>query len=258
VVTVDARALATVIGCVERCHVGVKGLTSTTYAAAVATLTEEEAMRGCLVLDMGGGATGIAFVSAGRLALVDQIPYGGDLVTNDLAYGLATSSAHAERLKSLYGGVLARYGDDDERILVPQVNDPADRPSGEVPRSRITHIVRPRIEETLEMVQDRLAAAVELFRSMQPRSIVLTGGSSQIEGLEELAQEVFHLPARLGRPNVVSSRRGTEEEPCCSAVSGALALARGDDGGMRWRERQPMPVLSQKLSRIGHWLRQNF
>lgn len=258
VVTVRARPLADLIDCVQRCHVDVRGVISTTYAAALATLTEEEANRGCLVIDMGGGATGVAFVFGGRLAFVDQVPYGGDNVTQDLAYGLHTSQAHAERLKSLFGGVLPRYGDDDERIMVPQVGDPERCPSLEVPRSRLTEIVRPRVEEILELVQDRLADAIELFRAMQPRSIVLTGGSSQIEGLDELAQEVFHLPVRCGRPSVVRSARGVESEPCCAAVSGALALARGDDGGARWRERQASAGLGQGLQRLGSWLRQNF
>ena len=113
---VAAPALRNLLACLERCHIEVKGVVSASYAAAVACLAEDELERGCLVLDFGGGTTGLAHFAGGRLTLVDQVPYGGDHVTGDLAYGLSTSRQHAERIKNLFGGTQFRSCDEGTRI----------------------------------------------------------------------------------------------------------------------------------------------
>lgn len=257
VVTVRGQALRNVLAALERCHLQVRGVTLSIYAAGVGCLTEDELERGCLLLDMGGGTTGVALFAAGRLALVDQVPYGGDHVTADIAYGLSTSRVHAERIKNLRGSVLWRACDDNERIAVPLVNDHPRVPTGEVPRTRLTQIVRARVEEIFNLVLARLAESKELLDACPPHSLVLTGGASEIEGADELAQEMFGLRARLGRPDP-SSGIGEDAGPCCSSIAGALALAAGDDGGLAWGDTQAAAPLRQWLARTTSWIKQNF
>lgn len=257
VVSVRARMLGDVLSALTRCHLDVKGVAIASYASGFGCLTEDELDRGCLLLDMGGGTTGIAHFAAGRLALVDQVPYGGDHVTADLAFGLSTSRVHAERIKTLYGGVLWRACDDNQRIQVPQIGDHGHAPTGEVPRTRLTQIARARVEEIFGLARERLVRSGDLLKACPPRNIVLTGGASEIEGAEELAQEVFRLPARVGRPDPAAGV-GVDVGPCCASVVGALALAAGDDGGLAWAETRGAPPLARRLARVGQWLRENF
>ena len=255
-VTVSGTALRNLLACLERCHIEVKGVVSASYAAAVACLAEDELERGCLVLDFGGGTTGIAHFAGGRLTLVGQVPYGGDQITGDLAYGLSTSRQHDERIKNLFGGTQFRSCDEGTRIEHPRLGDHAELPTGEVPRTRITEIVRARVEEILALARRRLDEHRELLATRPPRSIVVTGGGSQLEGIEELVQEVFRLPARCARPVPWSGTR--QDEPCCATAAGAVALVLGDDGGLGWRDQIEVSVLSHRLARLGQWFRENF
>jgi cell division protein FtsA len=257
VVSLRSEALRDVLAALERSHVVVKGVAVASYAAGVGCLTVDELDRGCLALDMGGGTTSIALFAGGRLALVDQVPYGGEHVTGDLAFGLSTSRSHAERIKNLYGSVLWRACDDNQRIPVPLIGDDAHQPTGEVPRTRLTQIARARVEEIFGIVQQRLAEAGELIAACPPRSIVLTGGASEIEGVVDLAQEQFGLPARLGRPDV-DCGIGADMGPCCASVSGALALAAGDDRGLRWSDTRATGALLRRVLRLRQWISENF
>lgn len=254
--TVSGPALRNLLACLERCHIEVKGVVAASYAAAIACLAEDELERGCLVLDFGGGTTGLAHFAGGRLSLVGQVPYGGDHITGDLAYGLQTSRQHAERIKNLFGSTQFRSCDEGTRIEHPRLGDHAELPTGEVPRTRITEIVRARVEEILALVRHRLDEHRELLVTRPPRSIVVTGGGSQLEGIEELVQEVFHLPARCARPVAWSGTR--QDEPCCATAAGSVALVLGDDGGLGWRDQIEVSVLSHRLARLGQWFRENF
>lgn len=257
-VTVAGPALRNILACLERCHVEVKGVVCAHYAGALACLAQDELERGCLVLDMGGGTTGLTHFAAGRLTLVDQVAYGGDHITGDLAYVLSTSRSHAERVKNLFGGTQFRSCDDGTRIELPVLGDHADMPTGEVPRTQVTEIVRARAEEILTLVKRRLDEHRELLAARPARSIVLTGGGSQLEGLEELVQEVFALPTRRGRPGALQTAQGLEDQPCCATAAGAVGLGLGDDGGLGWRDQLEVSILSHGLARLGQWFRENF
>lgn len=255
-VTVSGPALRNLLACLDRCHVQVGGVFCASYAAAIGCLFEDEMERGCLVLDFGGGSTGLAHFAGGRLNLVGQVGYGGDHITGDLAYGLSTSRQHAERIKNLYGSTQFRSCDEGTRIEHPRLGDHSELPTGEVPRTRITEIVRARVEEILVLARRRLDEHGELLATRPPRSIVVTGGGSQLEGIDDLVQEVFRLPARIGRPAPWSGHR--EDDPCCATVAGAVALALGDDGGLGWRDQVQVSMLSNRLARLGQWFRENF
>ena len=258
VATVGAQPLQNILAALERCHLEVRGVVAASYAAGIGCLTEEELDRGCLLVDMGGGTTDLALFAGSRLTCLDQVPYGGDHVTGDIAYVLRTGMVHAERIKNLYGAVQWRSCDDSERIVVPMIGDHVDLPTGEIARTSLTQIIRARVEETLQMVRERLGNILALKELRPPRSIVLTGGASQIEGADELAQEMFAMPVRLGRPCLVEGPHGVEDQACCASVSGALALAAGGDGGLAWSETLEMPIMTRGFRRFGLWLRQNF
>lgn len=257
-VSMAGPALRNVLACLERCHVEVKGVVCASYAAGLACLAQDEIERGCLVLDMGGGSTGLTHYADGRLTLVEQVPYGGDHITGDLAFGLSTSRHHAERIKNLFGGAQFRSCDDGTRIEVPVLGDHTDMPTGEVPRTRVTEIVRARAEEILVLAKRRLDEHRELLMARPARSIVLTGGGSQLEGLEELVQETFRLPTRRGRPGALQTAQGLEDQPCCATAAGTVGLVLGDDGGLGWRDQLEVSILSHRLARLGQWFRENF
>jgi cell division protein FtsA len=258
VVSVAVQPLHNILAAVDRCHLEVKSVQVASYAAGIGCLTEDEMDRGCLVIDMGGGTTDVALFVGGRLAWVDQVPYGGEHVTGDIAYVLKTGRVHAERIKNLYGAVQWRSCDDSERIVVPLIGDHVDLPTGEIARTSLTQIIRARVEEILQMIQKRMSETPDLQELRPARSVVLTGGASQIEGADELAQEMFGLPTRLGRPNMVHGVDGAEDEACCAAVSGALALAGGSDGGLGWSETIEVPGVTRRIRDIGRWFLQNF
>ena len=255
-VTAAGPALRNLLACLERCHIEVKGVVASSYAAGIACIAQDELERGCLVLDFGGGTTGLAHFVNGRLTMVGQVPYGGDHITGDLAFGLSTSRQHAERIKNLYGSTQFRSCDDSIRIEHPRLGDHAELPTGEAPRTRITEIVRARAEEILTLVRRRLDEHGDLLGSRPPRSIVVTGGGSQLEGIEELVQELFRLPTRCGRP--APWPNGGNHEPCCASAVGAVGLVLGDDGGLGWRDQVEVSVLSHRLARLSQWFRENF
>ena len=238
-VVADSQPVRNLMACLERCHLEGRSLVAAPFAA-------------------GMGATQAAHFSGGRLLHVDQLLKGGDKITGDLAFGLSTSQREAERIKNLYGGVLWRSCDDNVRVAVPLIGDHADLPTGEVPRTRLTYIIRARVEEIFQELMGRLQRAADVLQAKPPRSIVLTGGAAQIEGMDELAEELFRLPARIGRPRAVEGRHGSEDDPCCSAAAGALLLAARGDGGLGWSDTSERPKLAESITRFREWLRQNF
>ena len=208
-----------------RCDLVVEELVSAPFAGGLATLVEDEKQLGATVIDMGGGTTSIAVFAEGHLIHTAQIPVGGWNVTNDLARGLSTPIAHAERLKTLHGGVLGAPDDEKEWLPVPQVGEEEDQ-IARVPRAMVIGIIRPRLEETFELVKDRLEAAG--LSSEMGRRVVLTGGASQLVGVRELAGRVLERQVRLGRPHPVRGMPETASGPAFAAPLGLLAWGAGE------------------------------
>lgn len=258
VTSVEVPAFNDLVDLFAKAHLDVETVTNGTQAAAAACLTAEEAMHGALIVDMGGGATSVGLIHDGRLIHADQVPYGGDHVSRDVAIGLNTSQAFGERLKSLYGSVQQRSCDDNMWIDVPLIDDQVDQPSSEVPRSKLTLIVRARVAETFKLLQSRLQDVMPLFDERPPRSVVLTGGACQIEGMVEMAEELFGLPARIARQDLAQGPRGLEDQPCCSAASGGLIMAAYDDHSLIWQPAREAAAWSGGLHRMQRWLKENF
>jgi cell division protein FtsA len=234
-----------------RCDLVVEELVSAPFAAGLATLVEDEKQLGATVIDMGGGTTSISVFAEGHLLHTAQIPVGGWNVTNDLARGLSTPIAHAERLKTLHGGVLGAPDDEREWLPVPQVGEEEDQ-IARIPRAMIIGIIRPRLEETFELVKDRLEAA-GLSQEMG-RRVVLTGGASQLVGVRELVARVLERQVRLGRPHPVRGLPETASGAAFAAPLGLLAWGAGEGRPLL----ELMPGLERPASRFRrfvNWLR---
>lgn len=254
-VEVAAVPLHNLVAAVERCHLEVVGVVANAYAAGLASLSEEEMALGALVLDLGGGVTGAARFSGGKLHEVLSVPLGAQHVTQDLAFGLSIGRDQAERLKTLYGSALEHAGDSHERIEVPGIGDPTAPPSQVVTRARLTEIIRPRVEEIFHILRERLG---DRMPPLAGRRLVLTGGGSQLEGTIELAEEVFDMPARLGRARPLAGRTGFDDLTAATTAAGLLLWAGRDDGGLTYRSPRPTPAFTARLAKLGQWLKENF
>ncbi|MGI9493353.1 MAG: cell division protein FtsA, partial [Geminicoccaceae bacterium] len=235
-VEVAAAPLRNLVAAVERCHLDVVGVVANAYAAGLASLSEEEMALGALVLDLGGGVTGAARFSGGKLQEILSLPVGAQHVTQDLAFGLSIGRDQAERLKTLYGSALEHAGDSHERIEVPGIGDPTAPPSQIVTRAKLTEIIRPRVEEVFHIVREQLG---DRMPPLAGRRLVLTGGGSQLEGTIELAEEVFDMPARLGRARPLSGRTQFDDLSAATTAAGLLLWTGRDDGGLTYRSPRP-------------------
>jgi cell division protein FtsA len=225
VIDATSTALRTLTACINRCELDIAELVSAPMAAGLATLVEDERMLGATVLDMGGGATGMAVWSEGHVLHTGQIPVGGQHITMDIAKGLSTTMVHAERLKTLYGNARSSPDDEREMLTVPLVGEDESN-FAQVPRAMVVNIIRPRLEETFELVRERLEGS-GLGRAAGNR-VVLTGGACQLAGAREMAAQILGRQVRLGRPAGLRGLPDAASGPAFATASGLLAWAAGD------------------------------
>ncbi len=219
-VTGDMAALRNIATCIERSHLDISAFCTSAYAAGLASLVEDEMDLGCTVIDMGGGVTSFAVFLGGAMIYSDAVALGGRNVTSDIAKGLTTSLADAERLKALYGSAVASNMDESELIDVPRIGEDERAQPNHVPRSLLVGIIQPRLEEILEMVRAKLNDS-----GLGPalgRRVVLTGGASQISGMRELGQHVLDKQVRLGRPIRLSGLPDAVSGPAFATTAGLL------------------------------------
>ncbi|HLJ64403.1 MAG TPA: cell division protein FtsA, partial [Stellaceae bacterium] len=198
VVTAGAAAARNLATCMGRCHLDIAALVVSPYASGLSSLVEDETELGVTVIDMGGGTTTIAVFFDGNLVFADTVPVGGNHVTNDIARGLSTPLNHAERIKTLFGSAISALSDERELITVPQIGDEDERETTQIPKSLLFGIISPRLEETFELVRDRLESSG--FDKIAGKRVVLTGGACQLPGTRELAGLILDKQIRIGRP----------------------------------------------------------
>ncbi len=256
VITAASGPIRNLATCVARGHLRLSGRVIAPFASGLACLVEDEMDLGVTMIDMGGGTTSLAVFYDGQLVHVDVVPLGGAHVTNDIARGLSTPLAHAERLKTLYGTVLPSQADENEMIDVPQVGETEEHAQNPVPRSILTGIIKPRVEETLEQVRERLVESG--FEKLAGRRVVLTGGASQLQGVRELAARILDKQVRLGRPIRVGGLAEATGGPAFSACAGLLTYALQEQAQRVIRLEEPEPETAGTFARIGRWLRANF
>ena len=220
-----STALRSLAACIGRCDLEIEELVSAPMAAGLATLVDDERELGATVIDMGGGTTGIAVFGENQLLHTAQLPVGGGHVTKDLATGLSTTLAHAERLKTLYGNVEISPDDQHEMLPLQLVGEEDGHQFTRVPRSMVVNIIRPRIEETFELVKEQLDTS-GMGRASGNR-VVLTGGACQMPGLREMAARMLSRQVRLGRPSPMRGIPELASGPAFATASGLLSWAAG-------------------------------
>jgi cell division protein FtsA len=263
VVSMSETAFNTLGYCVERAHLQFEGAVAAPFATALSALEEDEMELGCICVDMGGGSTSAAVFADGALVHVDSLPVGGVHVTSDIARGLSTTMSGAERIKTLHGSAIASANEDREMIEAPPRGE--DEGAGPVvaPRSLLKGIIAPRVEETFELLRDRLKAA---GAQIDPGAgMVLTGGASQLAGVREVAVRVFDRSVRLGRPRRTPHLADAASGPAFCAAAGVLQRAafgpREAVSAQSLIEGKPKPPSpydgAGPLMRAYGWLREN-
>ncbi|MCB1589584.1 MAG: cell division protein FtsA, partial [Xanthomonadales bacterium] len=238
-VTAAASAAQNISKCVARCGLAVDELILQPLASSYAVLTEDERELGVAMVDIGAGTTDLAVFTQGAIRHTAVIPIAGDQVTNDIAVALRTPTPHAEEIKVKYACALADLATAEESIQVPSVGD---RPPRRLARQTLAEVVQPRYEEILGMVQAELRRSG--LEDLIAAGIVLTGGAARIEGLTELAEEVFHMPVRVGVPHGVSG---------LSEVVGNQIHATGVGLLLYGAQAQRQPVRRSAPSKLGSW-----
>jgi len=258
VVTTDIAVARNLMLAVERCHLDIEAMVASPYVAGLSVLADDEADLGAALIDMGAGTTTIATFAGGRFVHADGFAVGGHHVTMDLARGLNARIADAERIKTFYGSVLTSGSDERDMITVPPVGDEDREPPQFVSRASLVRIIKPRVEEILEMVRDRLAASP--FASEPRGRVILTGGASQLTGLTELAARMLQRPVRIGRPLGISGLPEAAKGPAFAVASGLLVYpqtAHLEHFEPR-KTRQLMTGTGGYIARVGRWLRESF
>lgn len=251
-VTCAVNAAQNIEKCVRRCGLEVEDVILEQLASSYSVLTEDEKELGVCMLDIGGGTTDIAIFVEGSIRHTAVIPIAGDQVTNDIAMALRTPTQHAEEIKIKYACALAQLTNADESIKVPGVGERAAR---NLSRQALAEVVEPRYEELFTLVQAELRKSG--FEDMVAAGIVLTGGTSKMEGVVELAEEIFHMPVRLASPQGVAGLAEIVSNPIYATGVGLLLYAQRQyrEGN---REQKKGLIVSSVFDRIKTWIKDNF
>jgi cell division protein FtsA len=251
-VTCAVNAAQNVEKCIRRCGLEVEEVILEQLASSHAVLTDDERELGVCIVDIGGGTSDIAVFTEGAIRHTGVIPIAGDQVTNDIAMALRTPSQYAEEIKIKYACALTQLAGADQTIKVPSVGD---RPPRDLSRQSLAEVVEPRYDELFTLVQGELRRSG--YEDMVPAGIVLTGGTSKMEGVVELAEEIFHMPVRVGYPQAVQGMADIVRNPVYATACGLLqyaarhpgeasrGLAAGDAGPGWW-------------ARLRQWISSNF
>jgi cell division protein FtsA len=251
IITGAASAAQNIVKCVQRCGLEVEDIVLEQLASGYAVLTDDERELGICLVDIGGGTTDIAVFHGGAIRHTHVIPVAGDQVTNDIAISMRTPTQNAEDIKIKYACALSQLANLDETIEVPSVGD---RPPRRLARQTLAEVVEPRYEELFSLIREDLRRSG--FEPQVAAGVVLTGGSAKMEGAVELAEEVFHMPVRLGVPQSVRGLGDVVRNPIHSTGVGLLLYAR--ERAMRGDGEAVVPGLGEVFSRMKGWFQGNF
>ena len=257
-VTADVATVRNLMLAVERSHLSIEAMVASPYMAGLACLADDEADLGAATIDMGAGTTTLAVFSGGKFVHADGFALGGYHVTMDIARGLNTRIADAERIKAIYGSVLSGGSDERDMITVPPVGDDEREPPQFVARATLVRIIKPRVEEILEMVRDRLKASP--FAAEPRARVVLTGGASQLAGIADLAARILSRPVRIGRPLGLAGLPEAAKGPAFAVAAGLLVYPQAAhlEHFEPRKTRQLMTGTGGYMARVGRWLRESF
>lgn len=248
-VTGAVSAAQNIVKCIRRCGLDVDDIILEQLASSYSVLTDDERELGVCIVDIGGGTTDIAIFTDGAIRHTAVIPIAGDQVTNDIAVALRTPTQYAEQIKIEYACALRQLTSLEDTIEVPGVGD---RGSKKMSRQTLAEVVEPRYEELFNLIQAELRRSG--FEEIIPAGIVLTGGSSKMEGLIELAEEVFHMPVRLGLPQGVQGLVDVVRNPIYATGVGLLLYGQKQNLHSHYYE-DKANTFSGFFNRIKHWFK---
>ncbi|MBE0434952.1 MAG: cell division protein FtsA [Methylomicrobium sp.] len=248
-VTGSASAAQNIIKCIRRCGLEVDDIVLEQLASCNSVLTEDEKDLGVCLIDIGGGTTDIAVFANGAIKHTAVIPIAGDQVTNDIAVALRTPTQNAEQIKQKYAVALTQLANTEQLIEVPSIGDRAPR---KISVQNLAEIIEPRYEELMLLVQAELRRSG--YEEMIAAGIVVTGGSSKVTGLIELAEEIFHMPVRMGVPQHVSGLTDAVKNPVHSTGVGLLLYGKEHRGSYEGLDVENTGF----IGKIKKWFQGNF
>jgi len=251
-VTCAVNAAQNIEKCIHRCGLEVDGIILEQLASNFSVITDDERDLGVCLVDIGGGTSDIAIFTDGSIRHTGVIPIAGDQVTNDIAMALRTPTQHAEEIKIRYACALTQLAGPDETIKVPSVGD---RPPRDLSRQSLAEVVEPRYDELFTLIQAELRRSG--YEELIPAGVVLTGGTSKMEGAVELAEEIFHMPVRLGSPQHARGLHDIIRNPIYATAFGLLIFGARDEGAMS-SMRQPKMTAAGLLDGVREWLGKHF
>lgn len=252
IVTAAVTSAQNIVKCANRAGLNVNDIVLEQLASAESTLTTEEKELGVAIIDIGGGTTDIAIFSGGSVVYTSVLSVGGNHITNDIAVGLRTPSAEAEKIKQKYGCALTSMVRKEETIEVPSVGGRSDRI---LSRQILSEIIEPRVEEILTLVQQEIVKSGH--EDLIASGIVLTGGSSILTGMPELAEQVFNLPVRRGIPRGIGGLVEVVKSPMHATGVGLVLHASQNLTNKRFRMRDNN-VYGKVKERMKEWLGEIF
>ena len=249
-VSCAVNALQNIEKCIERCGLKVNSIILEQLASSYSVLSDDERQLGVCLVDIGGGTSDIAVFTGGAIRHTAVIPIAGDQVTNDIAMALRTPTANAEEIKVRHGRALSQLARADQMIEVPGAGD---RPPRELSQQTLAEVVEPRYDELFGLIQAELRRSG--FEELIAAGVVLTGGASKMEGVIELAEEIFHMPVSLGKPKAVSGLKDIVRNPIYATGVGLMLYGK--------EQRRSAGAASQaksggRMSRFRKWLADNF
>ena len=252
IVTGAVSAAQNIIKCVRRCGLEVRDLILQPLASTLAVITEDEKDLGVCLVDVGGGTTDVAVFTHGAIRHTAVIPIAGDQITNDIAMALRTPTKDAEDLKQRFGCALSQLADPQEMVEVPGVGDRVPR---QLSRKTLAEVIEPRVEELYALVQAELRRSG--YEELLSSGVVITGGSSIMQGMVDLGEEIFHMPVRIGQPNYSGGLAEVVRHPRYSTGVGLL-LAGVQQHRSRELARMQISTFQQVLERMKSWFTGNF
>lgn len=256
ILSISGRAIQNLLHCLRRCDLEIAGIASSAYVAGISSLVEDEQELGAACIDLGGGTTGVSIFIKKHMIYADSVRMGGNQITSDISKGLQIPLTLAEKIKTRHGGLVATGIDDREMIQIGANSGDWEKDRRQISRTELIGIMRPRVEEILEEARASLDAAG--FDHLPSRQIILTGGGSQMPGLDMLAARILGQRIRLGRPLRVQGLPQEATGPAFAAAVG-LSLFAAHPQDEWWDFDIPLENdSSRSLRRAFRWFRENW
>jgi len=252
IVTGSISAVSNITKCAQKAGLGLQDIVLQQIASAAAILTPDEMQLGVILMDIGGGTTDIALFSEGAIRHTAVLALGGDHITNDIAVGIRTPIAEAERLKVKYGHAIAAKVSSDEQIEAPSIGGDT---INTVPRRILAEIIESRVEELFKLAYTEIRNT-GLAETMSA-GLVLTGGASSLEGVAQLAESIIHLPVRVGYPRGVKGLVELVNSPAYATAVGLCIYGAGIPGN-GYKAKKGASMFERVLDRMIRWLKEVF